>query len=218
MADERLAGAALRCEVRSVRQDGAASSSTLADGATCRAARAVLALPVNTLPGDRLRSRASRADRRGARQQRRPRPQGLAARARRPGGRAGGGRGGGPALDVRRSHARRRRRPADRVRLRGSRPSTPPIAGRRASARCARSSRRPSWSPSITTIGSPTPSRSAPGRLRPVGRAELLTAERFPPHGRIAFATSDVASHEPGWIEGALVAGAAAARWAGARG
>ena len=47
-----------------------------------------------------------------------------------------------------------------------------------------------------------------------VGRAELLTAERFPPHGRVAFATSDVATDEPGWIEGALVAGAAGARWA----
>ncbi len=47
-----------------------------------------------------------------------------------------------------------------------------------------------------------------------VGRAELLRAERFPPHGRVAFATSDVAADEPGWIEGALVAGAAAARWA----
>jgi monoamine oxidase len=47
-----------------------------------------------------------------------------------------------------------------------------------------------------------------------VGRAELLTAERFPPHRRVAFATSDVAADEPGWIEGALLAGAAAARWA----
>jgi monoamine oxidase len=47
-----------------------------------------------------------------------------------------------------------------------------------------------------------------------VGRAELLTAARFPPHGRIAFATSDVAPDEPGWIEGALISGAAAARWA----
>jgi monoamine oxidase len=47
-----------------------------------------------------------------------------------------------------------------------------------------------------------------------VGRADLLTARRFPPHGRIAFATSDIATAEAGWIEGALVAGAAAARWA----
>ena len=50
-----------------------------------------------------------------------------------------------------------------------------------------------------------------------VGCAELLTAARFPPHGRVAFATSDVAPAEAGWIEGALVAGAAAARWALAR-
>ena len=48
----------------------------------------------------------------------------------------------------------------------------------------------------------------------PVGGAGLLAPERFPPHGRIAFATSDVATHEAGWIEGALIAGAAAARWA----
>ena len=47
----------------------------------------------------------------------------------------------------------------------------------------------------------------------PVGRAELLTPERFEPHGRVAFATSDVASREAGWIEGALIAGAEAARW-----
>jgi len=47
-----------------------------------------------------------------------------------------------------------------------------------------------------------------------VGRADLLTARRFQPHGRIAFATSDVATDEAGWIEGAFVAGAAAARWA----
>jgi monoamine oxidase len=47
-----------------------------------------------------------------------------------------------------------------------------------------------------------------------VGCAALLTPGRFPPHGRIAFATSDVAQREPGWIEGALCAGAAAARWA----
>jgi monoamine oxidase len=51
-----------------------------------------------------------------------------------------------------------------------------------------------------------------------VGHADLLSAEHFPPHGRIAFATSDVAPHEPGWIEGALVAGAAAGRWANAGG
>ncbi|MDP9258085.1 MAG: FAD-dependent oxidoreductase, partial [Actinomycetota bacterium] len=47
-----------------------------------------------------------------------------------------------------------------------------------------------------------------------VGCAHLLTAERFPPYGKVAFATSDVAADEAGWIEGALLSGAAAARWA----
>jgi len=49
-----------------------------------------------------------------------------------------------------------------------------------------------------------------------VGAPDLLTPERFRPHGRIAFATSDIASAEPGWIEGALVSGAEAADWAAA--
>ena len=47
-----------------------------------------------------------------------------------------------------------------------------------------------------------------------VGKAELLTAERFPPHGRIYFAGADVAVHDAGWIEGAFLSGAAAAEWA----
>ncbi len=47
-----------------------------------------------------------------------------------------------------------------------------------------------------------------------VGKAELLTPERFPPHGRVYFAGSDVAPHDAGWIEGALLSGAAAAVWA----
>ncbi len=46
----------------------------------------------------------------------------------------------------------------------------------------------------------------------PAGRPEVLRADRFAPFGRVAFATSDVAAHEAGWFEGALVAGAAAAR------
>jgi monoamine oxidase len=45
-----------------------------------------------------------------------------------------------------------------------------------------------------------------------VGRVELLTAGRFPAHRRVVFATADVAEHEAGWIEGALIAGASAAR------
>ena len=48
------------------------------------------------------------------------------------------------------------------------------------------------------------------------GAPDLLTPDHFRPHGRIAFATSDVASSEPGWIEGALVSGAEAAAWASA--
>ncbi len=51
-----------------------------------------------------------------------------------------------------------------------------------------------------------------------VGKADLLVHDRFPPHGRIAFAGADIAPHEAGWIEGALLSGAAAARWALAAG
>ena len=40
-----------------------------------------------------------------------------------------------------------------------------------------------------------------------VGRAELLSAERFPPHGRIAFATSDVAAEEAGLDRGRAARG-----------
>jgi hypothetical protein len=47
-----------------------------------------------------------------------------------------------------------------------------------------------------------------------VGKAELLTPERFPPHGRLYFAGGDVATHDAGWIEGAFLSGAAAAVWA----
>ena len=46
-----------------------------------------------------------------------------------------------------------------------------------------------------------------------VGKAELLTPERFPPHGRLYFAGGDVATHDAGWIEGAFLSGAAAAVW-----
>jgi monoamine oxidase len=46
----------------------------------------------------------------------------------------------------------------------------------------------------------------------PADRPEVLRADRFPLHGRIAFATSDIASAEAGWYEGALVSGAAAAQ------
>jgi monoamine oxidase len=43
------------------------------------------------------------------------------------------------------------------------------------------------------------------------GKTELLTHDRFGRHGRLVFATSDVAPREAGWIDGALAAGAAAA-------
>jgi monoamine oxidase len=49
-----------------------------------------------------------------------------------------------------------------------------------------------------------------------VGKADLLTHERFPPHGRLCFAGADIAAHEAGWIEGAFRSGADAASWAGA--
>lgn len=46
----------------------------------------------------------------------------------------------------------------------------------------------------------------------PAGRPEVLSPERFAPHGRVAFATADVASEEAGWFEGALRSGAGAAQ------
>jgi monoamine oxidase len=46
----------------------------------------------------------------------------------------------------------------------------------------------------------------------PADRPEVLRDDRFPPFGRVAFATSDFAAHEAGWYEGALVSGADAAR------
>jgi monoamine oxidase len=49
----------------------------------------------------------------------------------------------------------------------------------------------------------------------PAGNAELLDPSRAAPVGRLAFATSDLAHEEQGWVEGALRAGAAAARHVG---
>ena len=46
----------------------------------------------------------------------------------------------------------------------------------------------------------------------PADRPEVLDADRFPLHGRVAFATSDIAARDAGWFEGALVSGADAAR------
>ncbi len=46
----------------------------------------------------------------------------------------------------------------------------------------------------------------------PAGDPGRVSADRFAPHGQIAFAGSDVALEHAGWFEGALVSGAAAAR------
>ena len=94
-------------EVQSVRQDDSGVDLALADGTSHRAARAVLALPVNTLPGDQASSPRCPEPPPRRSDQRRPRAQGLAARARRAGRRARGGRGGGAALALRRPRARR---------------------------------------------------------------------------------------------------------------
>ena len=55
---------------------------------------------------------------------------------------------------------------------------------------------------------------AAHGRPRRSGGRSSAHRERFPPQRRVAFATADMAPREAGWIEGALVSGAAAARWA----
>ena len=73
-------------------------------------------------------------------------------------------------------------------------------------------------SPATTNDWNADPVSLGTWATAPVGRAEVLSGERFPPHGRVAFATADVAPREAGWIEGALLAGAAAARWALAQG
>ena len=46
----------------------------------------------------------------------------------------------------------------------------------------------------------------------PASDPALLRAESFPPLGRLTFATSDFASRDAGWFEGALVSGAEAAQ------
>jgi monoamine oxidase len=199
-------------EVRSARQDDAGVDIGLADGTSCRAARAVLALPVNSLPGvafdpalpaataEALGTNAGRARKVWLRA--RGVPAGVLA--------AGAGEGlhwlyadrtlddgdvlligfgyEDPAFDPG-SHA-----DVERA-LRAFFPDAELVA-----------SDHHDW------IGDPF-SRGT-WATATVGQADLLTAARFPPHGRIAFATSDVAPREAGWIEGALLSGAAAARWA----
>ncbi len=214
MAEDASLDVRFGSEVRSARQDGSGVEIVLAGGATYRAARAVFALPVNALPAisfdpalpastaEALGSNAGRARKVWLRA--RGVPEGVLA--------AGAGEGlhwmyadrtlaGGdvlllafgyedPAFDAT-SHA-----DVERA-LRAFFPEAELIA-----------SDHHDWVADPFSLGT--------WATATVGRAELLSAERFPPHGRIAFATSDIASQEAGWIEGAFVAGAAAARWAGA--
>jgi monoamine oxidase len=214
---ERMAGSAgvqvrYGAEVRSVRQDASGADVAVSDGTTYRASRVVLALPVNTLPGvgfepalaaataEALGSNAGRGLKLWLRV--RGVPAGVLA--------AGAGEGlhwlyadraldGGDVLLI-----------AFGYQDQGFDPGSHADAERALRA----------FFPDAELIASDFHDWNADPFARgtwataTVGRAELLTAGRFPPHGRIAFATSDVAMEEAGWIEGALRAGAAAARWA----
>ena len=201
-----------RAEVRSVRQDGSRVELELSDGTSCRGARAVLALPVNSLPAigfepalpaataEALGSNAGRAHKLWLRA--RGVPSGVLA--------AGAGEG----LDW--LYADRTLDDGD-VLLLGfgyEHPAFDPAAH----ADVERALR--AFFPDAELVASDghdwigDPFSRGTWATATVGCAELLSAERFPPFGRIAFATSDVAAEEPGWIEGALRAGAAAARWA----
>jgi monoamine oxidase len=203
-------------ELRSLRQDERGVELTTADGATCRASRAVLALPVNTLPAvgftpslpaataEALGTNAGRAHKvwlrvRGA-------PPGVLA--------AGAGEGlhwlyadraldGGDVLLIGFGYEDEGFDPADRSDVERALRVFFPEAVLLAFD-------HHDWNADPFSRGT--------WATAPVGRAEVLTEERFPPHGRVAFATADVAPREAGWIEGALLAGAAAARWALAEG
>ncbi|HET6172345.1 MAG TPA: NAD(P)/FAD-dependent oxidoreductase [Gaiellales bacterium] len=199
-------------QVRSARQDGSRVEIGLTDGTRFRAARAVLALPVNALPGiafepalpvataEALGTNAGRARKVWLRA--RGVPEGVLA--------AGAGEGlhwlyadrtldDGDVLLIGFGYEEPAFDPADHAHveraLRAFFPEAELVA-----------SDHHDWIADPFSLGT--------WATATAGRAELLTAERFPPHGRIAFATSDVAAHEPGWIEGALSSGAAAARWA----
>jgi monoamine oxidase len=199
-------------EVQSVRQDDSGVDLALADGTSHRAARAVLALPVNALPAITFEPalRAATAEALGSN----------AGRARKvwlrtrgvPAGVLAAGAGEGLHWLY-----------ADRVLEDGDvlligfgyeDPAFDPAAH----ADVERALR--AFFPDAELVASDhhdwiaDPYARGTWATATVGRADLLTAERFPPHGRIAFATSDVAPDEAGWIEGALIAGAAAARWA----
>ena len=212
MADSARLQVRYGAEVRSVRQDDRSVELGLADGTSYRAARVVLALPVNALPTVAFDPASPAGDRRSAGRERGSRAQAVAASPRRAGRRARRRRGRGSSLALRRSRARRRRRAADRLRLRGRELRS------RSHADVERALR--AFFPDSELVAADhhdwigVPFSRGTWATATVGRAELLTAERFPPHGRVAFATSDVATDEAGWIEGALVAGAAGARWA----
>lgn len=199
-------------EVRSVRQDDAGVEVALADGSSCRAARAVLALPVNTLPaigfepalpGGTAEALGTNAGR-GIKLWLRARgvPDGVLA--------AGAGEG------LHWLYADRALEGGD-VLLIGFGYEDPAFDPG-AHADVERALR--AFFPGAELVASDhhdwvaDPFSRGTWATATVGSAELLTAARFPPHGRIAFATSDVAPDEAGWIEGALIAGAAAARWA----
>ena len=199
-------------EVQSVRQDDSGVALALADGTSHRAARAVLALPVNALPAIRFEPalRGATAEALGSN----------AGRARKVWLRARGvpagvlAAGAGDGLHW--LYADRVLEDGD-VLLIGFGYQDPAFdpASHTDVERALRA-----FFPGAELVATDhhdwiaDPYARGTWATATVGRAELLTAERFPPHGRIAFATSDVAPAEAGWIEGALIAGAAAARWA----
>ena len=198
-------------ELRSLRQDGDGVELTVADGSAYRAAHAVLALPVNTLPAlgfepalppatrEALGTNAGRALKLWLRA--RGVPPGVLA--------AGAGEGlhwlyadrelaGGDVLLLGFGYEDDGFDPASRADVERALRAFFPEA-----ALIAFDSH--DWNADPYARGT--------WATATVGCAELLTHERFPPHGRVAFATSDVAAREAGWIEGAFAAGADAARW-----
>lgn len=199
-------------ELRSLRQDESSVDLALADGSTCRAARAVLALPVNTLPGvsfepalpgataEALGANAGRAHKVWLRA--RGVPAGVLA--------AGAGDG------LHWLYADRSLDDGDVLLLGFGYEDAAFDPGERADVERALHA----FFPGAQLVAfdhhdwNADPFARGTWATAPVGRADLLTHERFPPHGRVAFATADVAPREAGWIEGALLAGAAAARWA----